>query len=578
MVVFFVWIHRIFLPRTSFSTNSTTAPPKPSAQTQFILDAMESFSQREDSHWDQMTESIDLLFSRVGNIERVQSQMSAQIDLSAQIMDQVLRDQITLAKQLETTGQTVSRLTQRFPTTDSGPTRPPFQSSMNASGSGEPPFPHSSPGYHGSGRDSSALPRHSVPKMAFPRFTGENPRIWKDKCLDYFHIFNIPESMWVTSASMNMDANAAKWLQVYKLKHGLGTWSEFMAAVEDQFGSYTYRDSISNLIALEQEGSLDEYISAFTDLQYQVSMHSTGLDEVFFVTHFIKGLKSEVRVTVQSMAPKTAKKAIMLAKIQSQLGEERKFRPPKFSTSSRSSVITTKSDTRSSASSTSPLWKERQLRDFRKANGLCMYCGDKYDKAHAAPCAKRPQQQLNALAINDLDQTLSEEVLTQLAVEDSLQEQFEHLSLNALAGTSQGEVLQLRALVQNKVLLMLLDSGSSHSFINQSFVQLLNIPTVSSPSRAIKLPNGQILYTDKVVPALEWWCQGHTITTEMQVLDLGAYDAILGFDWLSVHSPITHHWDNKTMSFEHKGEPITIQGVQARNRSLEELPVDRLQK
>jgi len=268
VVVFFVWIHRIFLLRTNFLTNSTTAPPKPSAQTQFILDAMESFSQREDSHWDQMTESIDMLFSRVSNIERVQSQMSAQIDLSAQIMDQVLRDQITLAKQLETTGQTVSRLTQRFPTTDSGPTRPPFQSSMNASGSGEPPFPHSSPGYHGSGRDSSALPRHSVPKMAFPRFTGENPRIWKDKCLDYFHIFNIPESMWVTSASMNMDDNAAKWLQVYKLKHGLGTWSEFMAAVEDQFGSYAYRDSITDLIALEQDGSLDDYVAAFTNLQY----------------------------------------------------------------------------------------------------------------------------------------------------------------------------------------------------------------------------------------------------------------------------------------------------------------------
>jgi len=231
--------------------------------------------------------------------------MSAQIDLSAQIMDQVLRDHITLAKQLETTGQTVSRLTQRFPTTDSGPTRPPFQSSMNASGSGEPPFPHSSPGFHGSGRDSSALPRHSVPKMAFPRFTGENPRIWKDKCLDYFHIFNIPESMWVTSASMNMDDNAAKWLQVYKLKHCLETWSEFMAAVEDQFGSYAYRDSITDLIALEQDGSLDDYVAAFTDLQYQVSMHNTGLDEIFFVTQFIKGLKSELRAGVQSQVPKT---------------------------------------------------------------------------------------------------------------------------------------------------------------------------------------------------------------------------------------------------------------------------------
>ena len=386
---------------------------------------MESFSQREDSHWDQMTESIDLLFSRVGNIERVQSQMSAQIDLSAQIMDQVLRDQITLAKQLETTGQTVSRLAQRFPTTDSSPTRPPFQPSMNASGSGEPPFPHSSPGYHGSGRDSSALPRHSVPKMAFPRFTGENPRIWKDKCLDYFHIFNIPESMWVTSASMNMDDNAAKWLQVYKLKHGLGTWSEFMAAVEDQFGSYAYRDSITDLIALEQDGSLDDYVAAFTNLQYQVSMHNTGFDEIFFVTRFIKGLKSELRAGVQSQVPKTVKKAVMLAKIQHQLWEDKRFRQSKFPTSSKSSLSTTKSDTRSTSSSVSPLWRERQLRDYRKSNGLCMYCGDKYDKAHAASCTKRPQPQVHALMINDLDQTLTEDVLTQLAVEDSLQEEFE---------------------------------------------------------------------------------------------------------------------------------------------------------
>jgi len=89
---------------------------------------------------------------------------------------------------------------------------------------------------------------------------------------------------------------------------------------------------------------------------------------------------------------------------------------------------------------------------------------------------------LNAIVVNDLDQTLSDEVLTQLAVEDSLQEEFEHLSLNALAGTTQGDVLQLRALVKNKVLLILIDSGSSHSFLNQSFVDLLQLQTVPSPS------------------------------------------------------------------------------------------------
>ena len=51
---------------------------------------------------------------------------------------------------------------------------------------------------------------------------------------------NIPESMWATAASLHMDDNAENWLQVYKLKNGLGTLQELMAAVEQKFGAYDY--------------------------------------------------------------------------------------------------------------------------------------------------------------------------------------------------------------------------------------------------------------------------------------------------------------------------------------------------
>jgi len=185
---------------------------------------------------------------------------------------------------------------------------------------------------------------------------------------------------------------------------------------------------------------------------------------------------------------------------------------------------------------------------------------------------------LNAIVVNDLDQTLSDEVLTQLAVEDSLQEEFEHLSLNALAGTAQGDVLQLRALVKNKVLLILIDSGSSHSFLNQSFVDLLQLQTVPSPSRAVKLANGQVLLTDKIVPALEWWCQGHTITTQMQVLDLGAYDAILGYDWLKMNSPMNCNWAEHSVEFSHQGKLIKLQGVSPQPLSLSAVSAESLVK
>ena len=138
--------------------------------------------------------------------------------------------------------------------------------------------------------------------------------------------------------------------------------------------------------------------------------------------------------------------------------------------------------------------------------------------------------------------------------------------------------MKLRSLVKNKVFLLLVDSGSSHSFVSSAFLQKVGIVPVSAPPKQVRVANGDIIISDKCVPELEWWIQGYSFVTYMIVLDMPTYDAILGFDWLSAHSPITHHWDNKTMSFEHKGLSISLQGVQPKDLSLQELPVDRLQK
>jgi len=69
----------------------------------------------------------------------------------------------------------------------------------------------------------------------------------------------------------------------------------------------------------------------------------------------------------------------------------------------------------------------------------------------------------------------------------------------------------VRALVQNKVILILVDSGSSHSFINQQFVQLLNIPTLPMPAQQVRLANGNTLTTNTWIPKLEWWSNGYTV-------------------------------------------------------------------
>jgi len=99
-------------------------------------------------------------------------------------------------------------------------------------------------------------------------------------------------------------------------KRGVGTWLQFVLAVEEQFGSDDYRAALDELLMLKQKGTVEEYASEFASLQFQISMHNSGYVELFFVTQFIKGLRDDIQTAVQLQLPDKVNKAILLAKIQ----------------------------------------------------------------------------------------------------------------------------------------------------------------------------------------------------------------------------------------------------------------------
>jgi hypothetical protein len=178
--------------------------------------------------------------------------------------------------------------------------------------------------------------------------------------------------------------------------------------------------------------------------------------------------------------------------------------------------------------------------------------------------------------VNSLDTNLTEDVLNQLAIEDVLTEDFCNLSLNAVSGTDTGDCMKVRALVKSKVMLILVDSGSSHSFVSKSFLEALHIKPLSTQPRKVKLANGGIMVTDSWVPKMEWWANGHTLTANMKVLELGAYDAILGYDWLKPHSPMMCHWEDRTLQFVDQGKDIILQGVKPVDSMVQPAQIDLL--
>jgi hypothetical protein len=90
---------------------------------------------------------------------------------------------------------------------------------------------------------------------------------------------------------------------------------------------------------------------------------------------------------------------------------------------------------------------------------------------------------------------------------------------------------------------------------------MAKLQTIPTTRRKVKLTNEEWITTNQMVPKLQWYYQGQTLSTDMVLLDMHPYDAILGFDWLQKHSPMQCDWEKKTLQFIENGKTIKLQGL-----------------
>lgn len=195
---------------------------------------------------------------------------------------------------------------------------------------------------------------------------------------------------------------------------------------------------------------------------------------------------------------------------------------------------------------------------------------------------QKPAGPAQALAITTDTQDnaqIADNILDALAVQEAIEEEL-LLSVNALSGAEHPKTIRFRALVGNQVVLTLLDSGSTHSFIDSAVVPRIAAQTTQLPSPlSVKVANGETLACSSEVPALTWWLQGNTFTYHAKVVELGGYDIILGIDWLEQWGPMTCHWKKKWIEFQFQEKMVRLQGIQTTQQSeLKEMSVDQVVK
>lgn len=101
---------------------------------------------------------------------------------------------------------------------------------------------------------------HTPPSMGFPLFEGENPKLWKTLCEQYFTLYMIHESYWVSMATLNFSGAAAVWLQSVQKKIVDMNREGFCSLLCTWFGRDRHQMLIRQFYTIRQLTTVQEYI------------------------------------------------------------------------------------------------------------------------------------------------------------------------------------------------------------------------------------------------------------------------------------------------------------------------------
>ena len=106
------------------------------------------------------------------------------------------------------------------------------------------------------------------------------------------------------------------------------------------------------------------------------------------------------------------------------------------------------------------------------------------------------------------------------------------ISLHALTGWSIARTMRVSAKVGPHELIVLIDSGLTHNFINERIAELLQLPMVPIEPFNVKVANGDPLKCQERFENVSVLLQGIPSTLTFYSLPLIGLDMVLGVHWL----------------------------------------------
>lgn len=194
-----------------------------------------------------------------------------------------------------------------------------------------------------------------------------------------------------------------------------------------------------------------------------------------------------------------------------------------------------------------------------------MFCDEPFIPGHQL---KHKRSQMLVME-KDVEEPVDEEIeiIEENGTVQVINKQVEgpQISLNALNGVHNYQTMRVSALHNKKMLQVLIDSGSTHNFLDLDLAKKLGCKLESVTPMSVTAGGGTTLEAPYICRGFTWQLQQTKFTADVLVLPLVCCDLILGIQWLISLGPTVWDFTKLQMEFSLKGKRFVLRGAKPSN-------------
>ena len=366
--------------------------------------------------------------------------------------------------------------------------------------------------------------------------TEEAISTWLGRWESHFELHPKPDAVKIGYVGRELGGRAAAWWRGLRTAKNLPTtWEGFVDVFKKQFlQPPSQTEQAQHLLTLSSKPftSLEDYVHhARTQIQ------KSGLTgEKWFVACFLNGIPNgDYHWIVHDKDPTTFEEAVNIV-LRYHRTSKKDHNKPEFAKTPNVKFI----GKRKQSSDTLD-------RDSKKPNLFCAYCKK---RGHTKDTCRRLERKSMNTPPQDKSTSHTGESF------DIVEVHTNHLSLCECTFPSHllgpNDLLRAVGYINGTQAHFLFDSGSSHNFLNDHFVQQMELHiNASDHIYQVHMANGNVQYISGIVCQLPIQIDTYLEKLDFHVMKLQSADVILGYPWFFNKNPsLSIDWVNHSITFE----------------------------